>query len=246
VEPYPTTRYLAPWSRMGIGADLSPLGIGLKAAVNVNTYMDARLDGDYFSITPGHFEIEGFNVYANFHLDSAAAMLDVYPFRSIWRLSAGLMFLNGNQISATTRVAGGTSFTVDGHTYYSAKPNLVTGATPLTGSGVFGLHDRNPAFAVSGGFGNFVIHRAYPHWSFPAEFGVIFTGAPTINVNLSGWVCTNNSETQCSDLSDTANPITVEFNNSLNAQLNKWRRSFSSFPIYPIFSYGVSYSFGIP
>jgi hypothetical protein len=244
-EAYPTNRYLAPWSRVGIGVGLSPLGIGVNAAANVNTYMDLRLNGNYFSFNPGRIEVDGFNVYPDLRLDSAAAMLDVYPFDSVWRLSAGIMFLNGNQISGSTVVAGGTSFTIDGQTFYSAKPDAATGATPITGSGVFGLHDRRPALIVSGGFGNFVIHRAFPHWSFPAEFGVIFTGAPTIDVNMSGWACKDAAETQCSDLSDDTNPVTIDFNNALNAQLNKWRRSFQSFPVYPVFSYGVVYSFGI-
>lgn len=244
-EPYPTNRYLAPWSRVGIGADVSPLGIGVKGAFNLNLFMDARVDADFLSITTGRFEVEGFNVNANIHMDSAAALVDFYPWSSVWRLSAGLMFVNGNQLSGTTRVAGGTSFTLDGQTFYSAKANAVTGAAPITGSGILGFHGRNPAFVVSGGFGNFV-PRAYRHWSFPSEFGVIFTGAPTIKVHLGGWACLDANQTQCSNLSNSGNPVTVEFNNSLNAQLAKWRRSLSDVPVYPVFSYSVVYSFDIP
>ncbi len=242
VEPYPTNLYQAPWSRVGIGADVSPLGIGMKSAVVLNTFMDARVMGNLFNYNSGRFEIDGFNVYADLHLASAEALVDVYPWASVWRLSAGLMFVNGNQLSGTTRVAGGTSFTLDGQTFYSANPNPATGATPITGSGALGLHTRTPAFILSGGFGKF-IPRSERHWSFPSEFGVIFTGAPTINVNLNGWACINAAQTKCSNLSDTTNPVTVQFNNALEGQLNKWRRDLNNVPVYPIFSYGVMYSF---
>lgn len=245
VEPYPTNRYLAPLSRVGIGADISPLGIGIKGAVNLNLFMDARLDADFFSFSSGRFEIEGVNADASLHMDSAAALVDFYPWSSVWRLSAGLMFLNGNQFSGTTRIAGGKSFTLDGQTFYSANANAATGASPITGTGVLGFHARNPAVVLTGGFGNFV-PRAYRHWSFPSEFGVIFTGAPTVNVNLSGWACLDAAETQCSRLSNSSNPVAIEFNNALNAQLAKWRRGLSNFPIYPVFTYSVIYSFDLP
>lgn len=245
VEPYPTNLYQAPWSRIGVGADVSPLGVGIKSAVVLNTFMDARAMGNFFNYNSGRFEVDGFNVYAHLHLASAEALVDVYPWASVWRISAGLMFFNGNQLSGTTRVAGGTSFTLDGETFYSANSNPVTGATPITGSGVLGLHTRTPAFIVSGGFGKFV-PRSERHWSFPSEFGVIFTGAPTINVNLNGWACINSQQTECSNLSNAANPVTVQFNNALQGQLNKWRRDLKSVPVYPIFSYGVMYSFDTP
>ena len=183
-------------------------------------------------------------MYANVHLASVEALVDAYPWASVWRVSAGVMLMNGNQLSGTTRIASGTSFNLDGLTFYSANPNVATGATPVTGSGLLGFHANQPAAIVSGGFGKF-IPRSERHWSFPSEFGVIFTGAPTINVALNGWVCKDKTQTDCSNLSDPANPVTIQFNNALQAQLGKWRRTLNDFPIYPIFSYGVVYSFNI-
>jgi len=233
-----------PFSRIGIGADISPLGIGLKTAIVLNRFFDARFGGDFFQYNSGRFEIEGFNVNANLHLASAAASLDWYPFNSIWRLSPGVLFFNGNQISMATDIVPGTSFTLNNQTFYSASANPATGATPLAGSGVLGLNTTRPAATITGGFGRF-IPRSNRHWSFPSEFGVAFTGAPSANVNASGWACLDAAQTQCSNLGDSKNPVAVEFNNALQTALTRWRKDLSRVQVYPIFSYSVVYSFNI-
>jgi hypothetical protein len=233
-----------PFSRVGIGADISPLGIGIKSAIILNHYYDARLMGNFFILNSGRFEIEGFNVNANLHMTSVAASLDWYPVGSIWRISPGLMFFNGNQLSVTTEIIPGTSFTLNSQTFYSASANAATGATPLTGSGVLGLHSIQPAFTIAGGFGKF-IPRSDRHWSFPTEFGVAFTGAPSITVLASGWACTDAAQTKCSNVADPTNPVAVAFNGALQSSLTRWRKDLSSVQVYPIFSYSVVYSFDI-
>lgn len=237
-------KHQAPFSRIGIGADVSPLGIGIKSAIVLNEYFDARLMGNFFNYNSPRFEIEGFSVNANLHMASAAAALDWYPFNSIWRLSPGLLFYNGNQLSVAANIVPGTSFNLNGQTFYSATANPVTGATPLIGTGVLGLNTIKPAATISFGFGRF-IPRSNRHWSFPAEFGVAYTGAPSANVNISGWACTDYAQTQCSNLSNSANPVAIQFNNALQTQLTKWRNDLAKVQIYPIFSYSVVYSFNI-
>jgi hypothetical protein len=242
VEPFPTNIYQGPWSRVALGADVSPLGVGIKGATVLNTFMDLRVDGNFFHYDTGRFEIDGVNVDGQLHLSSAAAKVDIYPWLSVWRLSAGLMFYNANHLDAATRIADGNSFTLDGKTFYSASANTATGATPVTGSGVLGLHRHRPAFVLSGGFGKF-IPRSERHWSFPAEFGIVFMGAPTIETNLTGWVCTDKAQTQCGSLADPSNPATTRFNDALQSSLTRWRHDVSSFTLYPVFSYSVMYSF---
>lgn len=244
IEPFPTNIYRAPFSRIGIGGGLSPLGIDLNFAIVLNTYMDARLTGNFLQYNSGRFEIQGFNVDAKLHLASAGTVVDVYPWHSIWRLSAGMLFANSNQISAQSRIVPGTSFKLNSQTYYSASSNPATGATPLTGSGELGLHTHDPAFTVSGGFAYF-IPRAEHHWSFPTEFGVVFMGSPSVTVNPTGWVCRDAKQTHCANLANPADPVTVDFNNALQTSLNKWRNDLKPWTIYPIISYGVAYSFNI-
>ena len=244
VEPYPTNFYYPPYSRIGIGADVSPLGIGIKGAILLNTVFDARLMQNFFSYDSGRFEVSNVNVDANLRLRSTAAAFDWYPFRSVWRFSVGALFLNGNQITASTRIASGTSVKINGETFYSANANPATGATSLTGSGAIGLHTHNPALTLSGGFGRFV-PRSNRHWSFPSEFGVAFTGPPTINLNMAGWACLDKAQTQCSNIGDATNPIAIQFNNAVQSRLTSIRKSVSGVEIYPLFSYSAVYSFNI-
>ena len=243
VAPSATWRQI-PFSRIGIGADISPLGIGIKSAIVLNHEFDARLMGNFLSINTGAFKVEGFDVNANFHFDSAAAALDFYPWGSVFRVSPGLLFVNANQVTVTSDIDPGTSFTLNGQTYYSAKANPATGAIPLSGTGILGLHNHVPAPSITVGFGKF-IPRSNRHWSFPSEFGVAFTGAPTANVNVSGWACTDPHYQHCSDVSDPTNPVAIAFNHSLQAQLTKWRKDLGEVTIYPLFSYSVMYSFNI-
>jgi len=237
-------KHQAPFSRIGIGADVSPLGIGIKSAIVLNEYFDARLMGNYFNYNGAEYEIEGFHLTTDLHLASAAAALDWYPFNSIWRLSPGLMFFNANQLSVAAQVVPGTSFSLNSQTFYSASANPATGATPLVASGVLELNSTKPAFTVSGGFGRF-IPRSNRHWSFPSEFGVAYIGAPSINVNTSGWVCLDKALTNCSNVSDPTNPVAIQFNTRLQAELTKWRHDLSGVRVYPLFSYSVVYSFNI-
>jgi len=240
----PAEWHQPPFSRIGIGADVSPLGIGLKSAIVLNRYFDARLMGSFFGYQSGKIEVDGFKFNADLQMASASASLDWYPFNSVWRLSPGLMFFNANQISGAMNIVPGTSFTLDSLTFYSATANPATGATPLVGNGTLGLHTNRPAVTLAGGFGKF-IPRSNRHWSFPSEFGVAFTGAPSININTAGWACLDAQQTQCGNLSNSTNPVTVQFNNALQSTLTKWRKDLGKVQVYPIFSYSVVYSFNV-
>ncbi len=87
---------------------------------------------------------------------------------------------------------------------------------------------------VSMGFGRFVPH-SNRHWSFPAEFGVLYMGAPTFNVKVGGTVCTDKAQTNCSNLGDTTRPVAVEFNQSLQGQLARWRKDLQEVQFFPAF-----------
>jgi hypothetical protein len=233
-----------PLSRVGIGADVSPLGIGIKSATILTQNFDARLMGNFLGYDTGKIEVEGFDVNADFHLASVASSLDWYPLNSVWRLSVGALVYNGNQISMTSEIVPGTSFSLNHTTYYAATANPAAGIVPLNGSGVLGFHRNEPAVTLSGGFGKFV-PRSNRHWSFPSEFGVAFMGGPTINLIPAGWVCTDQALTQCANVTNASSPIAIKFNNDLQTTLTKWRKDLGSFSIYPLFSYSVVYSFNV-
>ena len=56
-----------------------------------------------------------------------------------------------------------------------------------------GLNTHKPAFTMTTGWGNMIPRRG-GHWSVPFEIGAAFTGAPSLNVLLSGVGCTNQAD----------------------------------------------------
>lgn len=236
--PWAAEWHQEPFSRIGIGADVSLLGIGIKVATPLDQYFDVRGLFNFFSYNQGRIEVDGFNIYGGLHLASVAAAADFYPKNSIWRLSGGMFLYNGNKVTVATNAVGGTSFTVDGKTYYSSTTD------PASGNVELDMNTAKAAPMFSFGFGRFVPH-SNRHWSFPTEFGAVYMGVPALTVTTAGSVCTDAKQTMCSSISDTGTPVGQEFNTSLNAQLARWRKTLQNFKFYPIFSYSVVYSFNI-
>lgn len=231
-----------PLSRFAIGGGVSPLGIQLETVTNISSHFNVRGTGNFFNYST-NFTTSGVNATAKLNLASARASLDVYPFRSGFHISPGILIDNQNQVTANTDVAAGTSFTLNGQTYYSANTNAATGATPIIGSGILGLNTNKAAFTATAGWGNMA--RGHGHWSVPVEAGVAFIGAPTVKVNLSGWACEDQAQTECSSISDPANPIAIAIQSNLTTQVAKWTSDLNVLKTYPIVSVGLAYSFHV-
>jgi hypothetical protein len=231
-----------PFSRMAIGTGASPMGVRLQVATNLNDHLNLRTYGSMFDYTL-NFTTSGIDSTAKLSLASAGAALDLYPFHAGFRISPGALFYNQNRFNASANVAGGTSFTLNNQTFYSANTNSATGATPVTGNALLNLHTSRPAFTITTGWGN-MIPREGSHWSFPFEIGAAFIGDPALNVNLGGWVCADQAQTQCASLQST-NPIAVSAQSNLQTQVAKWNNDLSPLKTYPIISGGIAYSFRI-
>lgn len=224
---------LKPFSRIAFGVGVSPLGIGLQTATNINRHFNIRETGSFFNYTASNISTEGFNVTAKLSLASTGASIDYYPFHRGFRLSPGLLLYNQNKANATFVAASGTSFTLNNHTYYSAS-----GANAVVGQGAFGLGNGRPAFTMTTGWGN-VIPASGRHFSFPVEVGVAFIKSPTVALNLSGFVC----DAQGQNCVNVATDATAQAD--LAAQVQKYQNDFNPLKTYPIVSFGFAYNFSI-
>ena len=231
-----------PFSRMAIGAGVSPLGVGAQVTTSMGTHLNLRVVGNGFPYST-NFNTNGFTAHAKLNLASAGIAGDIYPFHKGFRVSPGVLFLNNNRLTATSTVAGGTSFTLNGDTFYSANANSVTGATPLNANAHLGLNTTKPAFTLTTGWGN-TIPRNGNHWSFPFEVGAAFIGSPSLSANLKGWACYDQAQTECTDVASTTNPIALQIQSDMNAQIAKWKNNIDPLKTFPIVSFGVDYSFG--
>lgn len=227
------TAPIKPLSRIALGVGVSPLGIGLQAATNINRHFNVRATGSLFNYTVNNIGTEGFNVTAKLKLASAGASLDYYPFHAGFRLSPGVLFYDGNKADTTFVAAAGTSFTLNNHTYYSAS-----GGNEVRGVGAFGLGNGRAAFTATTGWGN-VIPASGRHWSFPVEVGVAFIQQPTVALSLSGFVCDAHGH----NCVNVATDATAQAD--LAAQVKKYQNDFEPLKTYPIVSFGVAYNFKI-
>jgi hypothetical protein len=230
----------APFSRIAISGGISPLGISAEVTTNLNGRLNLRVSGSFFN-QGIQFNSNGFSATANLKLASTRTSIDIYPFRAGFRISPGIMIYNQNRVTATDTIAGGSSFTLNGDTFYSAIANPATGATPVTGTALLSLHSTRPAFTLTGGWGNQVMRRG--HWSFPVEVGVAFVGAPKLDVNLRGWACHDQAQTECTDIANPNNSIALQVQSDLRTEVSKWTSDLEPLKTYPIVSAGVSYSF---
>ena len=238
-SPTSSTR---PFSKLAFGSGLSPLGVQLSITTNLNSHLNVRTSGNVFSYST-NFTASGIGANATLDMKSAGTELDFYPFHAGFRLSPGVLFYNGNQVTAAASVAAGTSFTLNGQTYYSANANSSTGATPVNGNALLGLHTTSPAFTITTGWGNTVPRKG--HWSFPFEVGVALTGAPSLKVNLGGWACYDQAQTLCTDITSKTDPIATDIQRNLAVQVAKWTKDIEPLKTYPLASFGVAYSFGL-
>jgi hypothetical protein len=231
-----------PFSRVAFGVGFSPLGVQMALTTNLNQHFNLRSTGNIFSYSSS-FTTNGIPANAKLNLKSAGTAVDIYPLHKGFRISPGLLFYNANQATADASIPGGTSFTLNNHTYYSANANPAAGARPVDGTGQMSLHTTNPAFTITTGWGNTLPRNG--HWSFPFEVGVAFTGAPSVKANLNGWACYDNAQTLCTDINSKTDPIALEIQSNLQIQVAKWTHDVEPLKTYPIASFGVAYSFGL-
>jgi hypothetical protein len=219
------------FSAVGIAANVSPLGVGGQIAVNLNSHINLRGEGSYFTYTVSDITSNGFTISPKLNLASAGASVDLYPFHAGFRISPGVLFYNNNYADATYVATPGATFTLNNVTYYSAS-----GANAVHGTGTVGLGNGQPAFTITTGWGN--IAKTKGHWSFPFEVGIALIKAPTLSISLSGQGCLDAALTQCLDVA--TNP-TIQAN--LAAQVAKYQSDLDPLKTYPIISFGVAYSF---
>ena len=156
---------------------MSPLGVGIKSATILTRYLDARMLANYFNYNLNDFDLEGFQGSGSVHFFSMGAALDAYPRNSIWRLSGGVMMHNGNNFSATGEAEPGQSFSLNKHTFYSAKPNAAIGAIPLMDPAFWfstranlsssSAEDSADSFPTRSGTGPFPPSSAFSLWARP-------------------------------------------------------------------------------
>jgi hypothetical protein len=213
-------------SKVGIGVKISSLGAGVEAAIPVFGKLNFR--GGFNALNYNHpFHKDGITYDGTLILRSGEASLDWFPFGA-FHVSPGVLFYNGNKVTAATSVPGGQSLTLNGISYTSDPNN------PFNGTGNVVVWRAAPKITV--GFGN-LIPRSGRRWSFLGEIGVAYQGAPRSTLAFAGNVC-DPSGLNCVN---AATDSTVQAN--IAAEQTKIDHNISSLRFYPIVSVGFGFNF---
>src|ERR1700730_7234451 len=144
---------------IGVGVKVSTLGIGGEVAIAVSHRSNVRFGFNAFSY--GHsFDKDGVTYKGNLDLRSAQATYDLFLLKG-FHVSPGVLFYNGNKVSANASVPGGQTFTLS-NTNYVSDP-----ADPITGTGKLTVYKAAPMLLL--GIGNLVPRSG--HFSVSFEIG---------------------------------------------------------------------------
>jgi hypothetical protein len=195
----------------GVSANIGTLGIGVNLDRSFSSNIGGRLGASFGSIGADRTE-SGIDYNATLNFNSFQLLGDFYPFGSGLRLTGGLMYQN-NRFSVNSKPTN-NAYTINGTQYSSAEVGGLQGEfqyanaiAPYVGIG-YGK-------GSSDGFG------------FNADLGVLFTGAPKVNLNATNPVFNNNATTR----------------SQIDAQARQTENDLQGFNLYPVLSVGVSYSF---
>ena len=229
-SPPPTSR--APKSpseggiQVGVGLSVSSLGVGGEVAIPVIHRANVRVG--FHGLGYSHtFDKDGVSYKGSLDLRSAEALFDFYPFKS-FHLSPGVLFYNGNKISANASVPGGDSFTLNSVSYTSDP------ADPIVGTGKMSFYKAAPMFLF--GFGN-LVPRSKRRFSVSFDVGAAYQGPPRATLAFTGSACDASGANCASVVSDPA------IQSNIAAEQSKINKSVAPFRFYPILSFGIGYKF---
>jgi hypothetical protein len=214
------------FSRIGIGVKVSTLGAGIEVGTPLAGKFNLRTGFNMIRYSRPITD-NGIHYDGQLQFQSAEAHLDWFLFGG-FHISPGILFYNGNQVTAIASVPGGQTFSVGGTTYESDP------ATPVTGTGKLNFVKVSPSIML--GIGN-LIPRNGRHYSFLFEVGGAYQGSARVALNLAGNVC-DTSGINCR--AGSSDP-TVQAN--IQSQQLKIQNDINPYRFFPVISLGVGFNF---
>ncbi len=180
-------------SRFALGLKASTLGLGADAGLRLARRFNVRVGFNAFNYSR-NLSSDGIAYNSSFRLRSVQALLDWFPFRPSFHVSAGVLAYNGNHMTANALVSNGQTLSAGDETVISNPAN------PITGRATSAVRVVAPVIAI--GFGNFVASTS--HVGFSVDLGVVFQGAPHSTLTLRGSACDPSGEF-CADIAGDPN-----------------------------------------
>lgn len=205
-----------------LGARAGTMGIGVELSKDLHKKLNSRFGINTFSLSLDN-SYDGVDYKADVTLQSVSALLDWHPFAGKFFLSGG-MVLNNSSVAIYNK-DGTQTFSWGGNDY-------ITNDMKLNGDVSF------QPFAPYIGMGWFAAPSTRGSFGFSAELGVMYSGAPDINITASGSAANQNNPTNFFNVA--ADPT---FQQDLTDEEHKLEEDYKKYRFYPVLSLGVTYAF---
>jgi hypothetical protein len=216
---------LAPFRSWKIAFIANTLGAGFDVSTSLARHFDLRGGANFLSLSPA-FDVDGLHYSSSVHLRSGRFGVDWFPRHRNFHITPSIMYFNNN-LTALTHVPAGARFDLDDNSFVSDTTDPVHGDAGL-------VYPHHVAPMISVGFNN-ILPGHHRHISVPLEFGVAYTGAPSIHASLVGTACQTDG---CFKFEENE-----EAQQSLKNEVKDINDTLSSIPVYPVLSIGFAYRF---
>jgi hypothetical protein len=213
-------------SRFSLAFRTSTLGLGADAGFRVARPLNVRIGFNTFhyarTLTSDSVPYQG-----ALRLRSMQVVMDWFPFSHSFHVGPGLLFYNGNRVTAVAVPPIGQVLTAGAEAYISNPQD------PITGMAKSAMKTVAPMIVF--GFGNLIPRNR--HFAYSVDFGVVFQGAPQSTFTLRGGACDPSGEF-CGRVADDS---------SIQADIQSARsdldRHVSFMKYYPLMSVEFGYRF---
>jgi hypothetical protein len=226
------------FSGVAAAVKVGTAGIGFDVATPlIRRHINLRGGASFFNYSTT-ITVDNLSVVGSLKFQSAAAMVDLFPFGGGFRISGGMTFKNQTGLNATLVPTAGQTFTVDNIDYYSQPYDKVLNpAGPITGTGVFNFGGAT-APRVTFGWGNMLKERG--RIAFLTEFGFEYISTPTVVYNITGTGCQNYNGLGATNAANYSNCGPIPASNIV-AEQAKLQNDLNAYRFFPIISIGLSY-----
>ena len=219
------SRDTAPFGSWTVAVMINTLGAGVDVSTPLLPHLDLRGGGNFLAFSQ-EFDVDGLHYDARLQLGSGNLRLDWFPRHRNFHISPGILYFN-NYVTAPSHVPAGATFELGDETFINSVDDPVHGDASLK-------FPRRVAPMLTFGFRN-VLPGRHQHISVPIEFGAAFTGAPKMNVTLTGRACQQDG---CFSFADNE-----EAQQSLREEVRDLNDTLSDIPVYPVLKMGFGYRF---
>ncbi|WP_158968195.1 hypothetical protein [Paraglaciecola sp. L3A3] len=216
-------------SGLGFSAKVGTLGPGLELDYRFNDYFNVRLQGNSYAYDDD-FEEDGIDYTGELDLSTYGLLVDWRPFAGTFRFTGGA-YSNSNELRGSAESDGTDEFEIGDQEYRGSSSDPLRLQTSVTlGSGTAGYFGLGWGNSDPSGF------------MFSFELGVLFSGAPEVELDYSGTAVRADGQGSSFDVNGSSAEAQT-FRAEIDTEVANLEEDISEFEMYPVIALGIGYRF---